>query len=352
MQSPSPAADIPPALSIYFDLVRFLAATSVVLFHTWPLFFPAIPIKWPGHEAVVVFFVLSGYVIAYTGTRPGMGLSTYLQHRVARIVPVAYAALLLGVAIGLFMPKALAPEAPLWSTFANMTFIAQSGLISVKAPLNAPFWSLNYEVWYYVIFAAWCFTPRKWRIPATALALLLAGPKILALLPVWLFGVWLFRARPAMGLPAARLLFIATLAACVVLKWIDASDYLRAQLYAAAPFAWRLEYSTQFVYDLLLGVIVTAHFAAAAALPGLGELLSRWRGAIRYLAGYTLSLYLFHMPLAELFTQVLGITSPAVFYAALAACVWALAQFTECRVPYFRALLAGLSARRSGVAST
>lgn len=352
MQHHIPTDDIPPALSIYFDLVRFLAAACVVMFHTWPLFVPGIANKWPGHEAVVIFFVLSGYVIAYTGTRPGTSLSIYIQHRAARILPVAYAALMLAAAIALLMPAKLAPEAPLWQTFANMTFIAQSGLLFVLAPLNSPFWSLCYEVWYYVIFAAWCFTPRKWRLGATALALLLAGPKILALFPVWLFGVWLFRRRPAISEPAARVLFIGTLAACVLLKWFDVSDSLRSQLYAWTPVAWRLHYSSQVMYDVLLGVIVTAHFAAAAALPGLGRFLAQWRGAVRYVASFTFSLYLFHMPLTELFSVVLGISSPAVFYAALLACVWMLAQVTERRVPYFRALFGRLLTRRSAMATS
>lgn len=63
---------IPAGLSLYLDAVRFLAALVVLLHHTWPLLFPDFPLPWPGHSAVVVFFVLSGYVIAHA-SRPELG---------------------------------------------------------------------------------------------------------------------------------------------------------------------------------------------------------------------------------------------------------------------------------------
>ena len=56
---------MPESLSLYLDLVRFLATVAVLLFHLWPQWFPGFPLPWPGHAAVIVFFVLSGFVIAH-----------------------------------------------------------------------------------------------------------------------------------------------------------------------------------------------------------------------------------------------------------------------------------------------
>lgn len=331
--APAPAAGaIPPAFSVYLDLVRFLAAVSVVLYHTWKQFFPDSHIKFPGHEAVVIFFVLSGYVITYTALRPGVTLPVYVQHRIARIVPVAWAALALGFVLSL--AKGQFPLAP---TLRNMIFLGQSGLWWQEAPINPPFWSLNYEVWYYVIFGAWLYSPARYRKWTVAGAMLVAGPKILLLFPVWLMGVWLFRRMPALSLRQALPLFVLTLGLASLLCWGEVSDALRSWLYRVFPPAWRLHYSTQFLYDTLLGIVVTAHFAAAAALAPKFNWVLRLEKPIRYLAGFSFSIYVFHAPLGELYYPGMN---PVLFYAELAACMFILAQLTERRVGFFRRLLA------------
>lgn len=334
LQAPAGSSEanaIPPALSIYFDLVRILAAVTVVLYHTWKQFFPDSHIKWPGHEAVVVFFVLSGYVISYTAARPGSTLSSYVQHRLARIVPVAWLALLLGLLFSLAKG-----EFPIGSVLANMVFLGQSGFGWVEAPINPPYWSLNYEVWYYVIFGAWLFAPRRHRKAILALCMAMAGPKILMLFPVWLMGVWLYRHLPALRLRPALLLYVLTLCAASALCWLDVSDMLRSWLYRVCPPAWRAHYSTQFLYDILLGIVVTAHFAAAAAMAPVFGLLVRCQRQIRYLAGFSFSLYVFHAPLGEIYQAGM---SPVLFYAELALCVFLVAQLTEKRVAFYRGLL-------------
>jgi peptidoglycan/LPS O-acetylase OafA/YrhL len=322
---------IPPALSIYFDLMRLLAAMTVVVYHTWDRFFPNAHLKWPGHEAVVVFFVLSGYVIAYTASRPGMHWSEYARHRIARIVPVAWIALALALAIAL--AKGMFP---IGATLANMLFLGQAGFWEIEAPFNAPYWSLSYEVWYYAIFGAWLYAPQRYRKVAVLAALLLAGPKILLLFPVWLMGVWLYRNMPAMGRQTALVIYALSLCAAIALCWLDVSDSLRNWLYHVFPPAWKAHYSTQFLYDILLGLVVTAHFAAVAAMGAVFGLLKRFEKPIRYLAGFSFSLYVFHTPLAELFISE---TNPVLFYGELALCVFVLGQLTERRVSFYRGLL-------------
>ena len=322
---------IPKGLSIYLDLIRFLAAVSVVLFHTWDDFFPDFPVKWPGHEAVVVFFVLSGYVIAHAAARPGVTLSVYVQHRIARIVPVAWAALLLACII-------LAGDEGnlVASTLTNAVFMGQSGFWAVAAPINPPFWSLNYEVWYYVIFAAWMYTPRRYRYLATIVAMLVAGVKILLLFPVWLMGVLLYKKMPALDTNAAKALVLITMIAAGLLYWFDVSDSLRRWLYEVFPPAWRFHYSSQFLYDILLGIIVTVHFAAIASLGQRSNVLERVEIPIRYLAGFTFSLYVFHEPLRSLISPQ---DNPLFFYGQLAFYVFLLANVTEKRVHFFRKIL-------------
>ena len=346
---------INPGLSLYLDLVRFLAAVSVLLYHTWTTLFPQIPFKWPGHEAVVIFFVLSGYVITHATSRPGVTLSVYLQHRAARILPVAICALMLAALIApLIGTSASFNEAapgpvdslPFWhATFANLLFIAQSASFFISAPYNTPFWSLNYEVWYYLIFAAWLYSPPRWRIALTVLAAALAGPKILLLFPVWLYGVWLYRNMPKLTSPVAWIVFIGTLMLAAALTWLNVSDILRAWLYGVFPPAWHAHFSTQFIYDLMLGLVVSANFAAVVAIGDDFKLLFLLQKPIRYLAGVTFSTYVFHMPLALLAWDGLGIRSPAAFYGFMALAIFLLAELTERRTSFYRRLLSRQSAR-------
>jgi peptidoglycan/LPS O-acetylase OafA/YrhL len=333
---------IAPGLSLYLELLRFLAAVTVVIYHTWHFFDPGMTFKLPGHEAVVVFFVLSGYVIAHAASRPGVTLAIYAQHRMARILPVAWLALLLAAALAALVPS-LNPDngSVITHTLVNMVFMAQAGWGWMEAPINPPFWSLNYEVWYYIVFAAWMFV-RRHRWFWIGVALLLAGPKILLLMPIWLMGVALYRHMPTLGRAPAVLVFIATVVIAACMCWMDISELWRTWLYRVVPPFWRAHYSTQVLYDTVLGVVVSANFIAVASLSAWFDKLRAFERPIRYLAGFTLSLYVFHTPLTGLLLDVLHIDRPLPYYAALIVCVFVLAQLTERRTGWYRRQIARL----------
>ena len=59
---------MPRSTSIFLDALRLLAALIVFASHASYILFHA-SIWIPGHLAVMIFFVLSGYVIAYTTFR-------------------------------------------------------------------------------------------------------------------------------------------------------------------------------------------------------------------------------------------------------------------------------------------
>src|SRR4051794_17335274 len=86
------------------DGLRGLAVAAVVAFHFWPA---AVP--W-GHLSVVLFFVLSGYLISSIVLEHGGGpgfLRTFYTRRVLRIWPAYYVALLALVACGAGPPRGL-----------------------------------------------------------------------------------------------------------------------------------------------------------------------------------------------------------------------------------------------------
>lgn len=344
---------IDPGLSVYFDAARFLAAVIVVLHHVWPLIVPNVPIPWPGHEAVVVFFVLSGYVIAYTASDPTLSLRTYVEHRAARILSVAIPALMLAAAIAPFADGPsikyagqlnMGAEQFWFASVINALFLGQSFGMSVPAPFNGPFWSLCYEVWYYVIFAAWTYSTPRWRLALTALALMVAGLKIVFLLPVWLMGVWLFHQKPVLTQRQALMLFAVSSLAAFAFFWSGASHAIRGVMKAVTPeFIASLHASNQFVGDTILGVFVTANFAAVASLGSHMRPLMKIERQVRYASSFTLSAYLYHMPLTVLIWNGLGVHHAIGFLAILASLIIALGYVTERRVKLARRVFRKLS---------
>ena len=57
-----------------------------------------------------------------------------------------------------------------------------------------------------------------------AVSLLLAGPKILLLLPVWLIGVWLYRHLPRWGEVTAATSFLLTAVLALAMIQFDLSS--------------------------------------------------------------------------------------------------------------------------------
>jgi peptidoglycan/LPS O-acetylase OafA/YrhL len=339
-------------LSLYFDLLRILAASAVLLYHLWPQLFPHLPLPWPGHAAVIVFFVLSGYMIALVAHRPGATLASYARQRATRILSVALPALLLSAAIApLAGSEALhssggmrfsAPEFAL-RLVSSLLFLSQSWRLDLLPPYNPPYWSLCYEVWYYAIYGLWRLGPPRWRVALALAAAFCAGPRAWLLMPVWLLGVAVYHAQraPAQMPPrAAWILFWGAALAAFLVFWLDCGALWSAWLRAHWPQAQAyLRESAQFGSDYLLGLAVAANFVAARALAGALSGLRRFEPALRGAASYTYSSYLFHMPLAILLWNGFGLHAPWLFIPALLCLLFLFGRCTERQLPLYRRML-------------
>jgi peptidoglycan/LPS O-acetylase OafA/YrhL len=194
---------------------------------------------------------------------------------------------------------------------ASLLFIAQSWNLSLAPPYNQPYWSLCYEVWYYVMYGAWLFAPRRWRWPALLLAALCAGPKILLLAPIWLTGVAVWHLRGRLPASMAVLFFYGFMLAGLLLFWFDVSVLLRNRLLVTWPGAvQQLNESALFIGDMLLGFAVAGNFLGAIALGERLRPLFCIERPVRFAASYSFSIYLYHMPLAVLLWNGLGLRSP------------------------------------------
>src|ERR1700680_3766033 len=94
---------MPRSTSIYLDLVRFLAATTVFVAHAnFDRFTGGLPFLSRlgmdiANDAVIVFFVLSGLVIAYVANTKENTLREFFLSRFARLWSVVVPALFLTV---------------------------------------------------------------------------------------------------------------------------------------------------------------------------------------------------------------------------------------------------------------
>lgn len=225
---------ISPALSIWLDAIRGLAAVEVFIGHLRPVCFETDP-KLPGlsgmaiktfyfstslaHQAVVIFFVLSGFLVGgsvlmelrETG---GIRLWPYTAARVARIHSVLIPALLLGGVLDAAGAYGLQASNIYehdhfqrilwWSVSQGLTWQVFLGNLAcvqtIYTPVfgsNGPLWSLANEFWYYFLFPALLIAlwrgARSWRRGAasvTAVALLwMLGPARDYYFLIWLAGL-------------------------------------------------------------------------------------------------------------------------------------------------------------------
>jgi peptidoglycan/LPS O-acetylase OafA/YrhL len=344
-------------LSLYLDFVRFGAALVVATSHIWPMLFPRRPLPWPGHDAVVVFFVLSGLVVAHATDRPGRTLAIYVEHRLARIWSVAIPALLLSILIApLIAPGVTIYAAPViadradfwWRILLSASFLSQSWFLDAEPPFNAPFWSLSFEVWYYVLFGLWVYAPARWKVLAIAIAATVAGFKILLLAPIWLFGVAIYRCRVRLTSTAALVVFVTTVTVGLAYFWFDVSIAIRTAMIARWPeFMGPLEGSNQFVGDTCLGIIISLNFIAVSNLH-LSERLDCWlRAPLKTAASFTFSIYLYHMPIFSFLWGAANLRSATILIVLLIAGVVGLGQVTERQLIYWRQFVAVLLRRAS-----
>ena len=370
---------IAPGLSLYLELLRLLAATEVVLFHVGG--FPLLGghrAVWNafGHEAVVVFFVLSGFVIAFAAHTREHTAKAYAVSRLTRIYSVALPCLLFTVLfdrVGLaLVPQLYAGLVTDGSALVRLVlgglFLNESWALSAQMFSNTPYWSIAYEFWYYAVFAG-LFYFRGWlRIALTGLVCLIAGYKILLLFPIWALGWGVYRwtqrhhVNPALGL----VLFVQPALVLYLddsLSWTRHSGEWLAAMIGHEHWRVGLSWSRYVLTDTLLGCSMAAHFVGAAALsPWLERMLRPVARPVKWLTARSFTLYLLHQPamlLAGALLLTLGV--PLLGSWSVFAVTWgivlAVAQVSELQKHRLKPLVVWLldwperllAGRRSGV---
>lgn len=154
-----------PALPLLTTL-RFFAAAEVVAFHvvaTTPGWSKPVGVLSGllsgGYAAVIFFFVLSGFILAYVHTgkneRAACNVKTtrFWRLRFARIAPAYYLGLLL--ALPILVQIMVQTQASAWSVAFGTTTVllfVQAWWPAYTTAWNFPAWSLSVECLFYVLF--------------------------------------------------------------------------------------------------------------------------------------------------------------------------------------------------------
>jgi peptidoglycan/LPS O-acetylase OafA/YrhL len=268
-----------PWSSVHLNAIRGAAALVVLLGHTKSLFFSSLTAgggspqtvnytvsgsrATVGEEAVIIFFVLSGYLVGGSVIRSvkngTWSWQSYLFKRITRLWVVLIPALLLGICLDILgmhlfgsasiysgpspalVPDDLSARLSLKVIAANAFFL--QGILAPTAGTNNSLWSLAYEWWYYLqfplLFIAFSRVAKP-TIRLLYLALVLGsaffvGKEIVIFFPTWLLGAAV-AALPVTKISkwvAIPLLTFSTVCLFLV-KWLDLSRYSAAWCVAIA----------------------------------------------------------------------------------------------------------------------
>jgi peptidoglycan/LPS O-acetylase OafA/YrhL len=377
--------------SAHLDLIRAVAAWAVMWGHVRSnLFvdFRNVARKGPllnllyfftgfGHQAVMVFFVLSGFLISSTVFQScASGTWSWRDYAINRSSRL-YVVLIPGLLFGLLWDKTGSSlfastgvyahpmenfggsvalnQLTAGNFFGNLFFLQT--IICPTFGSNGPLWSLSNEFWYYVLFPmalfaglAWVKKSLRWAIPLTLLSGGLAGflgrDKLIGFL-IWMAGCGLVIAYSRIRVAVRRwwipyaLISSVMLSACLVAARTGRIPVLGSDLAVGVAFAL-----------FLFGLV---HLDAGAQLPA-------YHDAARFLAGFSYSLYVLHFPMLVFLRAWIGSSQrwqpdPAhLFYGALAGLAtltfaWLVSIFTEGRTRTVRTWARNIVPRLDGASA-
>ena len=132
------------------QLLRAAAALAVVYFHATSEAGLNFRVH-AGAHGVDVFFVVSGFIIAYVGARSP---DRFLLRRVIRIVPAYWAATLAVFGLAAVAPGLLhSTRTDAVQLLCSLLFVPRETTYAGVVPTLVLGWSLNYEMYFYGLFA-------------------------------------------------------------------------------------------------------------------------------------------------------------------------------------------------------
>jgi peptidoglycan/LPS O-acetylase OafA/YrhL len=282
-----------------------------------------------GHEAVIFFFVLSGFVIHFSyakklHTQRGNARfdgASYLVRRARRLYPPLLFAMLLTVGLdrwGMAMRfpiyfastpyplinTSIHPDHSALTAIGNLLFLMESWVPSWGT--DGPLWSLHFEWWFYMLYPVLWWLTRRSIVLSSSVVLVMF---LLSLLP----GGWPLPGFAAHGVPQIF---------CALLTWWLGA--VLASIVAARAKAWLPWLATltpllvavpmltgehSWTIDTLYGLGFTGLLALCLWLRELGWSL-HWLERLKPFGDMSYTLYITHFPILVFLSGWLMSRSP------------------------------------------
>lgn len=278
------------------QILRAIAALGVVishvgLYYSEPQLYPELS---KGAGGVDLFFVISGVIMVYTSDRlygTAGAPRAFLLRRIIRVVPLYWLVTTAYLAAALLVPGADKEHSPLF-VITSYLFIPFRRLDASLQPLVGQGWTLNYEMEFYVIFAAFVWARRytavmgacwavlalvlvgEWVIPSQTLPLFWTSPIMLEFVFGCLIGLAL--------LQGVRVYAVVGWVVIVLGAWL----FLRSDISVPGQYV----FGRAAAWGVPVALIVAGAVLGQVRLPGL---ISRPLEAI---GDGSYALYLVHPP--------------------------------------------------------
>jgi exopolysaccharide production protein ExoZ len=275
--------------------LRALAALAVAIAHTYGIIgikygVASYPTLITGAGGVDLFFVISGFIMVYSSDRlfdQPSGPPRFLLRRVIRIVPLYWLVTSFMVCYLLWQYGNLALAGASWTSVVHSFFFIPYVGGEPLFPIVGVGWTLNYEMFFYVLFSGCLIFARRTAVIVLSLALTMFG----------LFG-------RSFNLPTA----LAYLADPIILEFVfgvvigfayrefnGPAKIISATLLAigAAGFVSTAVFDLSFLSRVIIWGIPSACLVSGAILIGEASTNHFWRAAT-FLGDISYSLYLTH----------------------------------------------------------
>ncbi len=308
--APPPGKPTTPRF-VLVDALRGVAATWVVLCHAIigghlpdlaaRLPRPVVALMEAGRVPVSIFFVLSGFVIAYSVSRHEVNarfVGRFALRRSIRLDPPYWAAIALTLAIGyasqFFVAGKVYPLPEPWSVAAHLLYLQE---ILGAPEINIAFWTLCLEVQFYLVFCLLLALAHRFRRDeADRRSTLAIFVPVMMVSAAWPLRIAPFASLEPWFLPSWYGFLVGMAACWAMLRIIPAWLFVAYVLLLCVGVARYPDIN-------VITCILTASLLYLAARLGT---LSTWLGFrwLLFLGSISYSLYLMHNPITGAFYRV------------------------------------------------
>lgn len=307
-----------------------------------------------GHQAVMIFFVLSGFFIIRSIVklfeRHEWSFKVYLINRLSRLWIVMISALIIGGFFDYFgfvyfqNTLVYQDRIPFLQTLSSLdnlgieiffgNFFFLQNIFVTTYGSNSPLWSLANEFWYYMIFPPIFIAIMNFRknkklklflnILLCVALIMMVGKDISLYFLIWLMGGLSFYLS-------------------INYKFSIKIKFITFSLLLIVLFLIRIGFQPMLFNDWSLGFVTCLYVASVASVSEINSNISQ---IINFFSKLSYSLYVFHFPLILFLTASTGYYQQVfsgkllliyfIFIIAVFLIVYLLWYFIERKTPYFR----------------